>query len=244
MMVKMLVEVPVMDFLLIRHGEAEQSTPGWYSQEKRAMDPPLTSCGLRQALALAPRLASLCPSVIVSSDLRRAVQTADAQLAAFECPRIIDPAFREIDMGEVWTRGWDAFPEIHQAWRRHEEEDLPYPGGENGTDVWNRCRPALEALALYETGPIAVVAHGGTIRSIVCGLLRLPQTRRFQLGGPLENTSLTWVRINSAGDRAVLHIFNDFSHVCEVDERQAPPFGYNEISPSEDPLQKNEDSGG
>ncbi len=201
-----------MDLLLIRHGEAEHASPKWFDKGKGVMDPPLTERGLRQVLSLAPRLAALRPALIVSSDLRRAAETADALRTACDCPRAIDPAFREIDMANVLLNGWTVYPEERTAWLRH-ESDLPYPGGENGLDVWTRCRPSLDRLTAMDAGPVAIVAHGGTIRCIVCGLLGLPQEKRFRFGSPLENTSLTWIRTGDPYLRAQLHIFNDFSHL-------------------------------
>ncbi|NLN45916.1 MAG: histidine phosphatase family protein [Clostridiaceae bacterium] len=201
-----------MDLILIRHGECEASTPGWMNPDNGQMDPPLSGLGRRQALALAPRIAALRPAVILSSDLRRTMETADLVSASCDCPREINPAFREIHMGDIWTRGWDDFPDLHAAWMRH-QEDLPYPGGENGGDVWDRCRPALEALCGREEGPIVIVTHGGVIRSVVCGMMNVPQQRRFFLGAPVVNTSMTWIQTGEPWWPGHIHIFNDFSHL-------------------------------
>jgi len=176
------------------------------------MDPPLTDLGRRQASALAPRISAMRPAVILSSDLRRTMDTAEVLSVFSGCPHEVNPAFREIHMGEIWTSGWDGFPEEHAAWRQH-KEDLPYPGGENGADVWARCRSSLEAFAAREDGPIVIVTHGGVIRSVVCGMLNLPQQRRFFLGAPVYNTSLTWIRTGDPWWPGHLHVFNDFSHL-------------------------------
>ncbi|MBP7402404.1 MAG: histidine phosphatase family protein [Clostridia bacterium] len=208
-----------MDLLLIRHGEVERESLHWMDTSIGRPDPPLTERGRRQAQALALRLAALHPARILSSDLRRAVETADVLRAACGCARESDSALREIDMGDVPLRGWSAWPEEYAAWLRH-EEDLPYPGGENGAAVWARCRPAIDRILEDGSDPAVVVVHGGVIRCIVCGLLGIPQVKRFQLGSPLMNTSVTWIRAEEAGKPVHLHMFNDYSHLSVEDARQ------------------------
>ena len=101
---------------------------------------------------------------LVSSDLRRARQCAEAIAAS-----AIDPRWRELDFGE-----WDglAAAEIDPAalGRFWEDPDaFPPPGGERWSDLVARVRAAIAALP---PEPVLVVAHGGPMRAalhVLCG---------------------------------------------------------------------------
>jgi broad specificity phosphatase PhoE len=81
---------------LVRHGEST-----WNAEHRLQgqLDPPLSAAGREQARALAPAVARLGVPAgrTVSSDLSRARETA--ALIGAE-PARLDPAWREIDVGE------------------------------------------------------------------------------------------------------------------------------------------------
>lgn len=168
-----------MDIYLIRHGESYKAAGEHYDAEKGTMNPPLTPKGIWQAERLAERCRAIRFDAIFSSDASRAVQTAMAIDRMSPSTHRIDSAFREIDMGDVHTKPWSAFPDVYDQWSRH-EEDIPYPNGENGADVWNRCKKRLDRIVEQEYRNVAIVCHGGTIRSILCGILDIPQQKRFR----------------------------------------------------------------
>lgn len=201
-----------MDIYLIRHGECYHSTTEYYDHAKKTINPPLTEKGIGQAEKLAMRCSTIGFDRIITSDLIRAMQTAERMTAIAPCETTITSDFREIDMGDVHTKTWDAFPDIHAQWVLH-KEDIPYPSGENGEDVWKRCKKQLEALAASQAERVAIVCHGGTIRSIICGVLEIPQQKRFYLGAPVENCSISMLRYSAMDKRFCLHMFNDFSHL-------------------------------
>jgi len=203
-----------MDIYLIRHAERFSASAEYYNHEKQAMDEPLTQNGLLQAKKLAQRCKAIGFDLIISSDLKRAVQTAEAIQLISTCELKIDPAFREIDMGDILLESWQKYPDLHAEWKRH-ETDIRYPNGENGTDVWNRCKHPLEQIAQMPLDKVAIVCHGGTIRTIICGLLDLPQQKRFFFGCPPEYCSITIIRYNKEDGRYCLHVLNDFSHLSD-----------------------------
>ena len=62
--------------------------------------------------------------------------------------------------------------------------DVPFPGGESAGDLLSRAWPAFTALvARHAGGRIAVVAHGGTNRVLLCRALGLPLARLLVEGG-------------------------------------------------------------
>lgn len=199
-----------MDILLIRHGESYHSSLYNYNPEKYCPDPALTDNGRRQAEQLAQKLTGKGIESIYCSDLIRAVETANIINSCTKCDVNIDNAFREINMGEIHLSSWDSFPDCFAEWKLH-KDDMRYPGGECGQDVWERCSIALNAIARSKSSRVAIVSHGGTIRVIICGILGIPQTTRFQLGAPLECCSVSVIRYYEGEEKFFLHTFNDNS---------------------------------
>ncbi len=199
-----------MDIYLIRHGECCENTEDHFDGSLGTMNPPLTDRGVRQAHLLAERLADIPFDILYASDLKRAVETMEIVNLKVHAKVVVTKAFREIDMGEILTRSWYAFPELYQQWSLH-QEDMRYPSGENGKDVWERCKPEMEEILQSQHHRIAVFCHGGTIRSILCGVLDIPQHKRFTFGQPLQNCSITVIR--KIEDGLFLHSFNEQSHL-------------------------------
>jgi len=154
--------------LVIRHGE----TP--WNIERRIqgqLDIQLTDSGRAQAKSAAEALQRLGLATkvdaIVSSDLSRAIETAD--IIAEVCPaasRCHMPGLREINFGEIQGKlAIDARPKrekISGAWLRGEFEPA-YPEGESAADVIERGMRSLREAAQYGSC-VVVVTHGGLKR--------------------------------------------------------------------------------
>ena len=82
---------------LIRHGETE----GNAARIVQRPEIPLSPRGLAQAEALARRLAKESVARIVSSDLARAVGTAERLERATGAPLSFDPLLQERNFGEI-----------------------------------------------------------------------------------------------------------------------------------------------
>ncbi len=209
------METQMTEILLIRHGNTDLSTPDCFSNEKNSPDPSLNAKGRDQAERVGMRLAHSGIKRILSSDLKRTVQTAEAIARHTGIGIELVPALREIDMGRINHCPWEVFrqedPEYHDRWHSH-SEDLPYPGGESGGDVQARAMPVIAALAEEGQGPVAVVTHGGVIRALVCAALRIGQEKRFYLGPP-ENTSITVLRFDPETGRFHVAVMNDSGHL-------------------------------
>jgi len=85
--------------ILLRHAEAERLSPGGDRER------PLTASGLRDAVAAARLIAELdlSPDAIVSSDARRAQQTAEivAGVLGWSAPIAIEPALYGADVPQL-----------------------------------------------------------------------------------------------------------------------------------------------
>ncbi len=199
-----------MELYLIRHGESFKSAAEYYDDIKKTMNPPLTEKGVFQAKKLADKLSAVRFDSIYTSDLTRALNTATIINEKICTEIVITPQFREIDMGDIYIKSWNDYPDIYDMWKQH-KDDIPYPNGENGADVWKRCRQEIDCITTNSYERAAIICHGGTIRSIVCGILDIPQQKRFFFGYPPENCSVSIIKHENG--QFNLHTFNDYSHI-------------------------------
>jgi len=206
--------------LIARHGETDWNREGrWQGYEQQ----PLNELGRRQAAALAARLAGEGVEALYSSDLERALQTAQAVARACGLTVQTDPRLREIDVGDWQGRSREELietdPEAHRAWEQGELS--AYPGGESFTQLRVRTAEVFAEIAQANAGrTAAVVCHGGSIRSIVAEWLAMPADGQRLLATG-ANCSLSEFRI----DRGVRRLFslNDAAHLHALEsEGQAP----------------------
>lgn len=163
--------------ILIRHGEVAGNVGGklFFSGWD---DVPLTEHGLGQAGATSKYLQNANLKAIYCSDLQRARRTAEEIAAPHGLPVLAGPAWREIHFGD-WAGADEAdllekWPDLWRA-RQADPEKVRPPNGENLSDVWERVHPAFESVVReHEHEDVAIVAHQGTIRVLMLGLLGAP----------------------------------------------------------------------
>ncbi len=170
--------------LLLRHGRTE-----WNHSRRAQGHAPvdLDETGHGQARRAGELLARVGPSRLWSSDLRRAVQTAEHVAAACGLEVEQDPRLREFGVGE---RQGLTFDEAVERWPHvadavgFGEQLQGIPGAETEDAVWARIVPAvsehLAALAPGETG--IVVSHGAAMKLALCGVLGWPRAVIGTLG--------------------------------------------------------------
>jgi broad specificity phosphatase PhoE len=155
----------VTTLILARHGETDWNRRRiWQGQG----DPPLNALGREQAAALASALGTVEIDAIYSSDLRRALETAEIVSAAKSVPIVVRAGLREIDVGS-WTG------------LTHEEILERFPNqqhdGESREAFDARVVGALQEIGRSHDGErVLVVTHGGVVRAL----------QRSMLGEPLE----------------------------------------------------------
>ena len=178
--------------ILIRHGESVWNAEGRLQGQQ---DPALSDLGRRQVAALAPAVASLRPDRVVCSDLVRARETAE--ILGFPEPEL-DPAWREIDVGEWGGKlAADVDPQVMADWRLGAANP---PGGETRAVFLARIGAAIDALA-GDGGTVLVSTHGGCVR-MACGYATGGDPTNF---GPIPNASLSMLTV---GERRRLMVLS------------------------------------
>ncbi len=180
-----------LDIILVRHGETE-----WNHQRRiqGQIDIPLNAVGLRQADAVARRLADRPVTAIYTSDLQRASQTAAPIAAACRLPAQPDARLRERHFGEFQGGYYEELQRTSPA--RHQrmlsrDLDFDLDGGETIPVLYERVRQALvEYATRHPEGLVVVVTHGGVLD---CGYrlatgLALDAPRTFGLFNASLNT--------------------------------------------------------
>ena len=148
--------------LLVRHGQSTWNAAGRWQGHA---DPPLSPLGEEQAREAGARLAADGRvDAVVTSDLRRAHQTALVVADALGLGSRVDARVRERDAGE-WT-GLTR-EEIDRRWPGYLAEHRRPPGFENDATLLARVLPALADLAArHAGGRVLVVTHGGVVRTV------------------------------------------------------------------------------
>ncbi|WP_188195876.1 histidine phosphatase family protein [Nonomuraea sp. SYSU D8015] len=179
-------------------------------------DIPLDETGIAQAARAASLLASLRPTLIVSSDLQRANDTALALGRVVGLDVAVDKDFRERGGGqwEGLTREEIAarWPEEYAAWEA--------PDGEPVTDVAARVAAAMRrwAARLDDGGLLVVASHGAALRLGICELLGLPEQLWPAIGG-LGNCSWSVLQEGRKGWRLLEHNAGTLPEPVNSDDR-------------------------
>jgi broad specificity phosphatase PhoE len=132
----------------------------------------LSSRGREQARALGERRRDDGLAVVFTSDLRRAIETADIAFAGHELERRQDARLRECNYGELNGR-----PVAEIDALKASRVDDPYPGGESYRQVAERTRDFLtDLLSEFDGNRVLLIAHAANRWSL----------QHLLLGEPLE----------------------------------------------------------
>lgn len=183
-------------------------------------DAPLTEKGVRQSKALAKRFADTEFTAVYSSDLQRAAHTAEAIIhnrSDIEIQRRSE--LRELHFGDYenipWSNLRDEYPTFFKLWIEWETRaSTTFPGGESATNLWQRVGDfANEIVANHpEEAIILVVAHGGSLQSLLAHFLALSITDQWRF--QFDNTSVSVIKEHAVAPYVwQVRLFNDTSHL-------------------------------
>jgi probable phosphoglycerate mutase len=169
--------------VLWRHGQTDWNVENRFQGHS---DIPLNKVGHYQASEAAKVLAALRPDRIISSDLIRAQETA-APLAGLTDIKVeINPNLRETD-GGLWegklaSENRATHGELFANWYEGGDEPAGVTG-ERRSDVAKRAVAVIEKATTNFSGTIVFVTHGGTVRSVLGSILKLPIAQWGVIGG-------------------------------------------------------------
>jgi len=200
--------------LLIRHGQSQGNAEGRFGGHTET---PLSELGHAQAEATARPLASEKISAIYSSDLLRAVQTAEPLARATGLRVESTSAFRERSVGSLegltFEEAAAAHPEEYAA-LLHRDFEHVLAGGESYRQLLDRAAAHLDrAIEENVGGRIAVFSHTGTICILalhLMGALDAPHLKPVWLSS--ANCGITRFSIEHGGLIRV-KAFNDTRHL-------------------------------
>ena len=184
--------------LLARHGETD------WNAERRWQghaDRPLNARGREQARALADRLDGTPLTVVYSSDLERARETAAVVAERRVIPHEVSRDLREVDVGS-WSGMTKSDAEIRdpEGFRRWQNGRPGWTDGESYEEMSERVLGAIRQIAAdHPDEPALVVAHAGPIRAVHAAALGL-DVHAYRRLRPVEpNARLSAVCLDADG---------------------------------------------
>lgn len=199
--------------LLVRHGITEFNSTRRFSGYS---DPEMSTAGYEQVERLCDRLANEKIDAVYSSDLKRALVTAEVISSGREVDIVACPELREMNYGDAegltFQEISSRYPDVAKLIANFNLE-LKFPGGESFRGFIERTSKFLDRLNEHAPSEsILVVAHSGPLRVLVCALLGIDQNHWRQIG--CDNASLSIMSTYPQG--AILSLLNDTSHLREV----------------------------
>jgi probable phosphoglycerate mutase len=198
---------------IVRHGETEWNKTMQLQGHK---DSPLTEKGMAQAELLAETIKLRKFDILITSDLGRAIHTAQIINKNLKLNIIIDRNLRERAFGimegltreEISVKYKDVFDGYMQ---RHVTFEIPE--GESLTEFNIRILEAFQQISRsYKNKTILMVAHGGVLDCVIRRVfnMELGADRPFSI----FNTSVNTITID--GERWVLEEWGNTEHLQQA----------------------------
>lgn len=188
---------------IVRHGESIANHDGRLAGNRNV---PLSEIGRKQAARTAEFLRDIPLDAVYSSDLSRAMVTAEIIAVAHTLPVIPEPGLREINAG-VWEGMTYAeiaaqFPNEYRIWK--ENIGLSRcPGGESAQEVQTRVKMAVErTVHLHPDGCLCLVTHGLALRMMEAVWTHTPPEKIAHIPFA-SNASVTIVTYENGSGRLI-----------------------------------------
>jgi broad specificity phosphatase PhoE len=181
--------------LLVRHGATAANVARPYTLQGLLPDPDLNAVGIQQAEAVARALGRWPLARVISSPLRRALQTAQVVADHLTLPVEVAPLLVEVDIGLwsglTWHEVERRWPAEHHAFHTDPEQH-GYVSGENLGQVRDRVLPCISSLLDACPEPnVLIVGHGVVNRILLAHWLGIPLAHARKL--PQDNGGISLV---------------------------------------------------
>lgn len=203
----------VTTLLLCRHAESQWNAAGLV-QGQAVEAGGLTKKGLWQAQRLGQRLRRQGIDALYSSDLLRAVETANVVGQLTGHVACLDGRWREIALGRwqglMGSEIEERWPEEWAAARRG--EDVARGGGETFAQVQDRTMAAVADLVARHPGQrVAIICHGGNVRVCLAAAQGYPPGQVYIRQNRIPNTSVT--ALLASQDQLQTLLVTDIEHL-------------------------------
>jgi len=176
---------------LVRH--AETAAPTMFHGAESDIE--LGAHGHRQAAAAAVWFAELKPTAVVSSQMKRATETAAPIAAACRVPHLFEPLLHERKVGPLSRKPraeadhiWD---DTIARWLKG-ETDYAYPGMESFDELRDRTLPAFRRVVeAHPGGRVVIVCHGVVCKVLLLTLLRGYSHIHWETIGRIPNLAVS-----------------------------------------------------
>jgi alpha-ribazole phosphatase len=196
--------------LLIRHGNtATDNLETFWGQTDIA----LNETGVIQAERLGKRLSGEHIQEIYSSDLSRALRSAEIIASRHHLSITISKKLREINFGDIegmtFGEASRQYPELGKSWYS-DDLQFRFPNGESISELEKRVTGFISEVVLHNRDrTILIVSHSGVLRMLICHIMGLDLKHWKQLC--LDKASLSIV--DTYPETALLSLLNDVSHL-------------------------------
>ena len=199
---------------LVRHCEARGNADRVFHGRT---DSDISDKGKEQLLFLCERFSTISLDAIVTSPLKRAVQTAEAVRGDRELPLTTDRDLMEIHVGEWEDKPFRCFPAefptLSLCWNMEPWAFSPETG-ESMAAVYARVSAALMRIAQsHPDQTVAVVSHGCAIRNMLCFAHGWPIERLNDIDW-CDNTGVALIEFDGA--HMTVCFENDASHLTDI----------------------------
>jgi probable phosphoglycerate mutase len=188
----------------------------------------LSEVGREQAELTGQRLKNYEIDAVYSSNLIRAVETADIINKYLDKPRFYDDRLREAEFGDLTGLENSVLKERYKeflAKRATMTQDIAYPGGENSQMVFERAFAAIEDIIEKDFENVCIVTHGGVIRALLTGIVGAAPAKWLTYGRQLENCSISEIMYDRQMKTYHIERFNDYAHFENEDRLLRKHFG-------------------
>ncbi len=202
------------DLILVRHGDSMHHRQGLAGGWTEAT---LSDLGRQQAHKTADFLkanASFPPAALLSSDLRRAVETASVIGAELGLVVETTPALRELSNGVAAGRPIEEITRLQRPRSEPILDWVPFPEGESWRMMYQRVASCLSAIAAGGRDSLIIVSHANSIVCIINWFLGLETDDALRdLMYEIRPCSITQLRRDDDGVRVVVRL-NDTEHLA------------------------------
>lgn len=187
-----------MNIYLVRHGETDWNDKLLFQGHT---DTYLNKNGLIQAKYIADEFKNIKFEMIISSDLLRALETADIikKITGFKKKIIISKNLRE--------RNYGSFEGKKYEYLRHKRKNFD---GEKDKVFFKRINNFFNSIIKkYKGKNIIIVTHGGVVRQIISKILQLNDYKKIRI----LNASISEIYYDEKNKKFFLIRLNSMAHL-------------------------------